>query len=176
MWQEFRRFLDVFIHPGREDNPEKGQIAHAANLLQVGEFQVLQLAYRKAYGKDMDEHQSDRLFDEYMLHDIVPSWALRYADYIAELESRGGLREQDPTYHRYDSDYDSYVPEGARKFIIAVSVLAFVIAGAILVGHYSSFKPTSVLPPYFDEEEIKDRGDTALDPIGRPRNRVLQGS
>lgn len=182
MFRGLRSFFEAFTHPDKEDNPEKGEVAHAANLLQIGEFQVLQLAYRKAYGKDMDEHEVHRMFHAYMLHNEVPSYALRYARYVIELESRGMLTEQDPTYHRYDSDYDSFIPEGVRNFSIAVGVIFVVIAGAIALGHFASFKPTSVLPPYFEEEHLKKNpgadkpSGEAEQPTNRPRDKVLQGS
>ncbi len=149
------KFLEVFANPGKEDDPERGEVANAANLLQIGEFQVLQLAYRKAYGKDLDDSLTDQLFAAYMLHGDVPSWALRYARHIVDLEKRGMLTDQDPTYHRYDSDYYNYQPEGVRKFAIAVGVLFVVIGGAILVGHLSGYKSTSILPPYHSEDELR---------------------
>jgi hypothetical protein len=155
MKRQIMKFLEVFVHPDREDDPERGEVANAANLLQIGEFQLLQLAYRRAYGKDMDETTTDRLFAAYMLHGQVPSWALRYARYIADLESRGLLTEQDPTYHRYDSDYYTFVPEGVRKFAVATGIIFIVIAGAIFVSHYSHYKPTTILPPYHSEQELQ---------------------
>ena len=149
------KFLDVFVHPDREDDPERGEIANAANLLQIGEFQVLQLAYRKAYGKDLEEALIDQLFAAYMMQGAIPSWALRYARHIIDLDNRGMLTDQDPTYHRYDSDYYSYVPEGVAKFALAAGVLFVVIAGAIAIGHFGGYKATSVLPPFFEEGELK---------------------
>ena len=38
-------FFQTLIQPDREEHPERALIARAANLLQVGEFQLLQLAY-----------------------------------------------------------------------------------------------------------------------------------
>jgi len=151
------KFLDVFVHPDREEDPERGEVSHAANLLQIGEFQVLQLAYRKAYGKDLEEGQINQLFAAYMLHGDIPSWALRYARHIIDLDNRGMLTDQDPTYHRYDSDYYTYVPEGLPKFALAAGVLFVVIAGAIAVGHFSGYKSTSVLPPYFERGELRQQ-------------------
>jgi hypothetical protein len=117
----------------------------------------LQLAYRKAYGKDLEEGLIDQLFAAYMLHGEVPSWALRYARHIIDLENRGMLTDQDPTYHRYDSDYYSYVPEGMVKFALAAGVLVLIIGGAIAVGHFGDYKATSVLPPYFEKGELKQK-------------------
>jgi hypothetical protein len=155
MKRQIVKFLDAFIHPDREDDPERGEVAHAANLLQIGEFQLLQLAYRRAYGKDMEEAVVDRLFAAYMLHNQVPSWALRYARYIVDLERRGMLTEQDPTYHRYDSDYYTYIPAGTKKFVIATGILFVLIGGAIFVGHMSGYKATTILPPYTSEDELQ---------------------
>lgn len=41
-------FWETLLHPDKEEleNPERRVIANAANILQVGEFQLLQLAYR----------------------------------------------------------------------------------------------------------------------------------
>jgi len=162
------KFLDVFVHPDREEDPERGEVARAANLLQIGEFQLLQLAYRKAYGKDLEEAHIDRLFAAYMMHGDLPSWALRYARHIVDLDNRGMLTDQDPTYHRYDSDYYSDVPEGVPKFIVAVGLLFAVIGGAIAIGHFSGYKSNSVLPPYFEKGE--------LDQKNQNRGVKLQGS
>jgi hypothetical protein len=168
MKRQIMKFLDVFVHPDREEDPERGEVTHAANLLQIGEFQLLQLAYLKAYGKDLEAALIDQLFAAYMLHGEVPSWALRYAHHIFDLDNRGMLTDQDPTYHRYDSDYYSYVPEGLPKFAVAAGFLLLVIGGAVAIGHFSDYKATSVLPPYFEEGE--------LDQKNKDRSVKLQGS
>ena len=38
-------FFHTLIKPDHDDDPEQGVIAEAANILQIGEFQLLQLAY-----------------------------------------------------------------------------------------------------------------------------------
>lgn len=175
MLKALREFLETFVHPDKDDHPEKAEVSHAANLLQIGEFQILQLAYRKAYGRDMEEGVTDRLFAAYMLHNEVPSWALRYARHIRELDDRNMLTDQDPTYHLYDSDYYNYIPEGIRKFAIAVGVIVLAIGGAIFVSHMTEFKRTSVLPPYFDPSELQQNRPKA-EPADKPRRPNLQGS
>ena len=37
--------LKTLIKPDWDDNPERSKILNAANLLQIGEFQLIQLAY-----------------------------------------------------------------------------------------------------------------------------------
>ena len=50
-------FFDVLLHPDREELEigERALVGMAANILQVGEFQVLQLAYMEWFGKDLPE-------------------------------------------------------------------------------------------------------------------------
>ena len=147
-------FFETLLHPDKEDDPERAIVAHAANLLQVGEFQMLQLAYKDWFGEDMPKALVDRLFHSYMLYNEVPHWARQYARKIINVESRGELDDLDPAYHVYDADYHTYVPDGVRKFIIAASILVICIGGGLWVANMAATKSLSVLPPYFESKEF----------------------
>lgn len=148
--------LDTLIHPDREEDPERTLVAQAANLLQTGEFQVLQLAYFDFYGREMSKDTIAKVFRGYMFAGQVPSWAQNYALRIIALEARGELDDLDYAYHRYDSDFRTYVPDGVRLFTIMAMVLVIVVGGAIGFGHMAAHSgSTSVLPPYFSPEEIE---------------------
>ena len=41
-----RGLLKTIIKPDWDDNPKRSEILNAANLLQIGEFQLIQLAYK----------------------------------------------------------------------------------------------------------------------------------
>jgi len=147
-------FFQTLLHPDKEEDPERAIVAHAANLLQVGEFQMLQLAYKDWFGEDMPKALVDRLFHSYMLYNEVPHWARQYARKIINVESRGELDDLDPAYHVYDADYHTYVPDGVRKFIIAASILVICIGGGLWVANMAATKSLSVLPPYFESKEF----------------------
>ena len=49
--------VKTLIKPDWDDNPKRSQILHAANLLQIGEFQLIQLAYKVWYRKDLAEEK-----------------------------------------------------------------------------------------------------------------------
>lgn len=149
--------FETLIHPDREDDSERALVAQAANLLQVGEFQVLQLAYRKWYDEDLPKALIDRLFHSYMLYNEVPHWARQYARHILMLDKRGELDDLDPAYHIYDSDYHGYVPNGVRRFVVAVSILVICVGGGLWLAHMATGGGGySVLPPYFNESDFKD--------------------
>lgn len=150
-------FFETLLHPDREELEmgERMIVSSAANLLQVGEFQFLQLAYREWFNEDLPEALVARLFSSYMLRDEVPHWARHYARLILSREQRGQLNDNDPAYHRYDNDYHTLVPKGVRQFCAAVALLAVFMVTALLVAGMTVDKPTSLLPPYFNEKELR---------------------
>lgn len=147
-------FFETLIRPDKDDDSECSEIAQAANLLQIGEFQLLQLAYFSWHGQEMSEKESNATFRTYMIGALVPPWARHYARQIIAKAERGDLDDADPKFHRYDSEYFQAVPLGARRLATAIACLVLVVGGGILVGHLAPVDSTSILPPYFDEEEL----------------------
>ena len=68
------KFFKTLMHPDQEDEEgdERAEVAKAANILQIGEFQLLQLAYHAWFDEDLPKVMVDKLFIDYMLRDEVP--------------------------------------------------------------------------------------------------------
>jgi hypothetical protein len=149
--------LQTLLHPDREEleMADRMIVVSAANLLEVGEFQFLQLAHREWFGEDLPPSLVDRLFRSYMLYDEVPHWARHYARLILLRDERGVLNPVDLRYHRFDHEYRTQVRKGVRGFLAAVGALAFCLIASILVAQYSVRTPMTRLPPYFDREELQ---------------------
>ena len=154
--------FQTLLRPDREEDPERAEVAKAANELQIGEFQLLQLAYFDWHGEELRDDFSDEIFQAYMVHNRVPAWARHYARRINQMAELGGLDDNDPAYHRYDSEYYKAVPLGARRLAVAVCCLAFVLFGAIFVSAVAPNSVTSILPPYFNENELMPAKPSAL--------------
>ncbi len=148
------QFIKVVLRPDKEEDPERNIVARAANILQVGEFQLLQLAYHDWYGRDLPIALCDRLFQAYMLHDQIPVWARHYARRIIDLDGRDLIEHNDPDYHRYDRDYVTQVPKGVQGFVLASMILAVLLVGGLAVGHFAAVESASILPPYFDAKNL----------------------
>ena len=58
--------LKTLIRSDWDDYPKRSEILHAANLLQIGEFQLMQLAYKVWYNEDLPENKINKIFSEYM--------------------------------------------------------------------------------------------------------------
>ena len=67
--------FQTLLRPDREEDSDRAEVAKAANLLQTGEFQLLQLAYYAWHGAEMPEAANDTIFRSYMLLSRVPAWA-----------------------------------------------------------------------------------------------------
>lgn len=147
--------FETLIHPDKEEDTERAEVARAANLLQVGEFQVLQLAYKEWFGRELPEALVDRLFAAYMFQNDVPFWARQYSRNILRLDDQGGLDDMNPAYHRYDSDFRSQAaPDGVLRFCMAVGFVVLCLGGGIMIAETSTGNGTSVFPPYFDRDEL----------------------
>ncbi|MCZ6862008.1 MAG: hypothetical protein O7I42_17315 [Alphaproteobacteria bacterium] len=147
--------LKTLIQPDHDENQERAEVADAANLLQVGEFQLLQLAFHDWHERDMPQAMVDPIFTRYMFHNDVPFWARQYARKILEIDKRGELDDNQPHYHRYDAEYRTHVPGGAKKFIWAAMILVVAIFGSILLADGITSRGGSIFPPYFDSEDMK---------------------
>jgi hypothetical protein len=149
------KIFKVFFQPDQEEQEqERDEIAEAANLLQTGEFQLLQLAYYDWHGHDLPEDRLDELFADYMIRKRVPSWARHYARRIIDGIAENRLDANDPAYHRYDRDYITYVPDGIRRFVWATLCCSAVFVVGLALATFAVDEPTSLLPPYFERAEL----------------------
>ena len=169
-------FFSTLLHPDREEleMEERMIVASAANVLQVGEFQLLQLAYREWFGNDLPEASITRLFTAYMLKNEVPHWARHYARLILMREEQGTLAENDARYHRYDHDYHTSVPRGTQQFCIIAGLLTVTLVLGVVLANQAVDQPTSLLPPYFERSEMQQRppqpaGQDQRSPVFRQR-------
>lgn len=147
-------FFKTLIRPDLEERPDRAEVARAANLLQIGEFQLLQLAYADWFGRDMANDDADRLFASYMMHDRVPPWARHFARHVFALDAAGTLDDRDPAWHRYDARYRGEQPIGLRRFCAASAIVIVCIGGGIWISHLSTDHTTQMFPPYLSDREL----------------------
>lgn len=152
-------FFETLLNPDQDENPDRAEVANAANLLQIGEFQLLQLAFASWFGRDMTNSEGHKIFDSFMVASIVPPWARHYARAIVEADEAGTLDYNDPAYHRYDREYfRTEMSSGVRRFVVAVTIVVGVLGGSLAIASYT-VGCTSSLPPCFVAEELESTND-----------------
>lgn len=155
------KFLQALLHPDHDEDPERALIIHAANLLQIGEFQLLQLAFERWHGREMSAAEGDRYFRLFMLEGRNLPFVLHYARQIVTLEGEGRLNDAAPQYHRYDRDYfRTPLGTGWRRFVVAATIVLGALGGGFAMASYSvevSGKCASNLPPCITQQELEQR-------------------
>ena len=149
--------LKTLIKPDWDDNPKRSEILHAANLLQIGEFQLIQLAYKIWFKKDLPENKINKIFQEYMIVGIVPIWVTYYAKDIIKLEGAKVLDSYDEKYHIYDHEFGEYIYDdkhrkkrGIQYTIIIVFVFIFT---HFMAANYVE-EPAGFYPPYIEKRVV----------------------
>ena len=151
--------LKTLIKPDWDDNPKRSEILHAANLLQIGEFQLIQLAYKVWYNENLTEDKINKIFSEYMITGIIPIWVTYYAKDILKLDQANVLDSYNEKYHVYDHEFGAYIynnQQRRRRGILYATIIAFVfIASHYMAIHYvEDEESASYYPPYIEKRII----------------------
>ena len=151
--------LKTLIKPDWDDNPKRSEILNAANLLQIGEFQLIQLAYKVWYGEALPENKINNIFSEYMVTGIIPIWVTYYAKDILKLDLSNVLDSHNKKYHIYDHEFGEYIYDDKQRKRRGV-VYAIIIAFVFITSHYMAInyvgdkESASFYPPYIEKKVV----------------------
>ena len=151
--------LKTLIKPDWDDNPKRSEILHAANLLQIGEFQFIQLAYKVRYQDDLPEDKINKIFSEYMVTGIIPIWVTYYAQDILKLNKANVLDSFDDKYHVYDHEFGKYIStEKQRKrrgfFYILIIGIVFIANHYMAINYVEIEGSAGFYPPYVEKSVV----------------------
>ena len=149
--------VKTLIKPDWDDDPKRSEILHAANLLQIGEFQLIQLAYKVWYNKELQEEKINKIFKEYMISGIIPIWVTYYARDIIKLESANVLDGYNDKYHVYDHEFGRKIlneKQRKRRGIFYAIIIAFVFLSSHYMAANYSEEPAGFYPPYIEKKVV----------------------
>jgi len=149
--------VKTLIKPDWDDNPKRSEIIHAANLLQIGEFQLIQLAYKDWYKKELPEEKINKIFSEYMVTGIIPIWVTYYASDIIKMDNAKVLNNHDEKYHIYDHEFGSYIrdeKQRKKRGIFYAIIIGFVFISTHYMAANYSEEPASFYPPYIEKSVV----------------------
>ena len=151
--------LKTLIKPDIDDSPKRSEILHASNLLQIGEFQLIQLAYKVWYKEDLPEEKINLIFSEYMITGIIPIWVTYYANDILKLDQANILDSYEEKYHVYDHEFGEYIyNETQRKkrgifYVIFIGII-FVAIHYMAINYVNIEEPAGFYPPYIEKRIV----------------------
>ena len=147
--------LKTLVKPDWDDNPKRSEILHAANLLQIGEFQLIQLAYKVWYKENLPEKKINNIFSEYMVTEIIPIWVTYYARDIIKMEHANVLNSYDEKYHVYDHEFGEYIHDSKqrkKRGIFYAMIIAIVFIGSHYMAANYIEEPAGLFPPYVEKK------------------------
>ena len=149
--------LKTLIKPDWDESPKRSEILHAANLLQIGEFQLIQLAYKVWYKENLPEDKINNIFSEYMITGIIPIWVTAYAKDILKLDQANVLDSYNEKYHVYDHEFGAYIYDNRQRRRRGV-LYATIIVCVFVVTHFMAAnyveEPASFYPPYIEKRVV----------------------
>ena len=151
--------VKTLIQPDWDDNPKRSEILHAANLLQIGEFQLIQLAYNMWYRENLPEDKINNIFSEYMITGIIPIWVTSYARDILKLDKANVLNSFNDKYHIYDHEFGKYIStEKQRKrrgvFYALIIGVVFIASHYMAINYVEDEGSASFYPPYVEKRVV----------------------
>ena len=151
--------LKTLIKPDWDDNPKRSEILNAANILQIGEFQLIQLAYKVWFREDLPENKINKIFEEYMIRGIIPIWVTYYAKDIIKLDNANILNGYDEKYHVYDHEFGEYIYDDRLRIrrgiqYATIIILVFVIIHFMAIKYVEVEESASFYPPYIEKRVV----------------------
>ena len=151
--------LKTLIKPDWDDNPKRSEILDAANLLQIGEFQLIQLAYKSWYRQELSEDKVNKIFSEYMYRNITPIWVRYYAKDIIKLDNVNVLNGYDERYHVYDHEFGAYIYDNKqrrRRGVLYATIIAFVFIAThyMAINYVGDNESAGFYPPYIEKQVV----------------------
>jgi len=150
-------FIHTLIKPDWDNNPKRSEILDAANLLQIGEFQLIQLAYRVWYKENLPEDKVNKIFEVYMIRGIIPIWVTYYARDIIKLDNANVLNGYDEKYHVYDHEFGEYICNDKhrrrRGIQYATIIILVFIFTHFMAANYVE-EAASFYPPYIEKRVV----------------------
>ena len=149
--------IKTLIKPDWDNNPKRSLIIQAANLIQIGEFQLIQLAYKSWYGNDLPEEKINTIFKEYMVTGIIPIWVTYYAKDIIKLDKANVLDSYNEKYHVYDHEFGQDISNEKQRKSRGI-FYAIIIGFVFIASHYMAInnveEPAGFFPPYIEKKIV----------------------
>ena len=151
--------LKTLIKPDWDESPKRSEILNAANLLHVGEFQLIQLAYKIWYHEDLPENKINKIFSEYMYRGIIPIWVTYYARDILKLDKVNKINSYDDKYHVYDHEFGAYIYDNKqrrRRGALYATSIAFVFIAShyMAINYVGDEESAGFYPPYIEKRVV----------------------
>ena len=152
------KFLKAFLCSDATNKQDRAMVTSVANLLDIGEFQLLQIAFRHWYGREMQPYEQDAFFHDVFILGKTPA-------FLRHLSRRIYFRDVECNFHEQPSrfnipDLNSVrvdKPIDVRHFVKVISLLLGVLFVFLLLALYTvryDGHCTTYFPPCLTDNDL----------------------
>jgi hypothetical protein len=144
VWMRKRRlFFDE-----KKMSSDVADVLEAAALLEVTEFQLFHLAYRRWYGTEIGDDGLERYYLPYMFHSRVPPWVRALAREVIAAADADGLDPKTYGVLPRPVSMDMY-NRGLRYFLWITVIMGTLLTGAATVAELVPWYQSCYFPPCY---------------------------
>lgn len=110
-------------------------VASAAALLQISEFQFFHLAHMQWFGKSLPDNMMESFFSDYLFAEAIPHWVRQLSRKVLNLYKQGNLKLSD-----FNIERPVITPEmRAHGEWYIIMLLMLVVVFVVLISGYEPF-------------------------------------
>ena len=141
--QKRRLFFDE-----KKMSSDVADVLEAAALLEVTEFELFRIAYRRWFHTDIDDAELERLYLPYMFKGQVPLWVRQLTRQVIMEADRDRLDPKSYGVMPRPLTMDMY-NRGLRYCLWIAVILGTMLTGAVTVAELSPWYETCYFPPCY---------------------------
>lgn len=152
------KFLKAFLYSDATNKQDRAMVTSVANLLDIGEFQLLQIAFRHWYGREMQPYEQDEFFHDVFILGKTPA-------FLRHLSRRIYFRDVECNFHEQPSRFNIHElnsvrvdkPIDVRHFVKVISLLLGVLFVFLLLALYTvryDGHCTTYFPPCLTDNDL----------------------
>ena len=157
IWDPVKKVLAMGSRPTVIPKNDRSMVTTVANALDIGEFQLVQLAFKHWYGREMSSWEQEKYFHYVFFQGHIPPFGRHLSREVHSQGSDNNIMERPAFRHLYDLR-SNILGSFYRMRFLKVAVLSFVMTlGIFVLAFYTvefDGRCTSVFPPCLTANDL----------------------
>ena len=158
MGWRYEVFLMPFLCSDAANKQDRMMVTSVANLLDIGEFQLLQIAFKDWYGRELHPEEQDEIFHDFFILGKTPAFLRHLSRRIYLRDVEWGLHEQSFRFNIHGLNAVTvYKTVDVRHFVKVISLLLGVLFVFLLLALYTvryDGHCTTYFPPCLTDNDL----------------------
>ena len=155
------KFFKAFLCSDAANKQDRMMVTSVANRLDIGEFQLLQIAFQHWYGREMQPEEQDEFFHDVFILGKTPAFLRHLSRRIYMRDIEWGLHEQHFRFNIHGFNAVTvYKPVDVRHFVKVFSLLLGVLFIFLLLALFTvryDGRCTTYFPPCLTDNDLGEK-------------------